>query len=181
MALAACDNTSVRETMGLNRQPPDEFRVVSRPPLTMPPDFNLRPPLDAVTDPSPQPRDDAQQLLLGSDSVLLPGSAITAVAPVGEYSLPTDADTVFLQKAGAQTADPNIRAALIEEAERYLPSERNLIDDLNDPIPSEPVVNAEEEAERLRKNKTEGASVTQGETPMIEPTDKGPLGRLLGR
>ena len=42
MALAAC--SSIREDLGLGRSPPDEFAVIDRPPLSMPPDFGLRPP-----------------------------------------------------------------------------------------------------------------------------------------
>ncbi|KJS38300.1 MAG: hypothetical protein VR70_10355, partial [Rhodospirillaceae bacterium BRH_c57] len=41
--LSGCGG-GVKETLGLNRQAPDEFQVVSRPPLAIPPEFKLRPP-----------------------------------------------------------------------------------------------------------------------------------------
>ena len=34
----------MREQLGLNKSSPDEFKVVSRAPLSIPPEFNLRPP-----------------------------------------------------------------------------------------------------------------------------------------
>jgi hypothetical protein len=42
VVLTACGGA--REKFGLDKPPPDEFRVQSRAPLSMPPDINLRPP-----------------------------------------------------------------------------------------------------------------------------------------
>ena len=42
LTLAACEN--LKDTLGWNKQSPDEFVVVTRAPLTLPPDFSLRPP-----------------------------------------------------------------------------------------------------------------------------------------
>ena len=42
-ALAGCSG-SVQESLGLGKRQPDEFQVVRRAPLVLPPDFNLRPP-----------------------------------------------------------------------------------------------------------------------------------------
>jgi hypothetical protein len=43
-ALLITGCTDLKKAIGLERTPPDEFAVESRAPLTMPPDFNLRPP-----------------------------------------------------------------------------------------------------------------------------------------
>ena len=48
IALAACDSNTVKDTLGLERTAPDEYRVVSRPPLSVPPDFTMRPPTTAT-------------------------------------------------------------------------------------------------------------------------------------
>ena len=42
LSLAGCD--SVRSALGMDRRVPDETQVVSHPALTLPPDYNLRPP-----------------------------------------------------------------------------------------------------------------------------------------
>jgi hypothetical protein len=47
--LSGCD--SVRQVVGLDRRGPDEFAVESRAPLTIPPDFELRPPAPGASRP----------------------------------------------------------------------------------------------------------------------------------
>jgi hypothetical protein len=44
--LTGCDG--VRNALGMERHIPDETKVVSRPPLTLPPEFDLRPPGSAT-------------------------------------------------------------------------------------------------------------------------------------
>src|SRR5690606_22851603 len=82
----------------------------------------------------------------------------------------TDGESVLLYHAGAREADPNIRPVVDRETQ--------LMRDRNKPVaqklfgiggsPSEPVVDAEAEAERLRQNMEEGKPVTEGETPSAE-------------
>jgi hypothetical protein len=38
-SLTACGNNDVRSTLGLKKSAPDEFRVISNPPLSLPPEF----------------------------------------------------------------------------------------------------------------------------------------------
>ena len=47
--LSGCD--SIRQMVGLDRRGPDEFAVESRAPLTIPPDFELRPPAPGASRP----------------------------------------------------------------------------------------------------------------------------------
>jgi len=42
LSLAACD--TLRSVAGNDKQPPDEFAVVTKAPLIIPPDYNLHPP-----------------------------------------------------------------------------------------------------------------------------------------
>ena len=42
LVLAGCD--TIRSAIGLERHVPDETKVVAHPPLTLPPDYSLRPP-----------------------------------------------------------------------------------------------------------------------------------------
>jgi hypothetical protein len=44
LVLAGCQDGDVSRTFGLNRDAPDEFQVTTQVPLSMPPDFTLRPP-----------------------------------------------------------------------------------------------------------------------------------------
>jgi hypothetical protein len=51
--------TDLRRSIGLEKTSPDEFAVESRAPLTMPPDFELRPPQPGAA--RPQEKSSAQQ------------------------------------------------------------------------------------------------------------------------
>lgn len=49
--LCGCSSSSLSRAFGLTRDAPDEFTVVTRAPLSMPPDFSLRPPEPGVARP----------------------------------------------------------------------------------------------------------------------------------
>jgi hypothetical protein len=58
-ALMISGCSDLKKAIGLDRAPPDEFAVESRAPLTMPPDFDLRPPQPGAT--RPQEKSSGQQ------------------------------------------------------------------------------------------------------------------------
>ncbi len=61
---------SVREELGLTKQAPDEFSVVTKAPLILPPDYALRPPEPGAPRPQElQPQQQAQRALLRSGNV----------------------------------------------------------------------------------------------------------------
>jgi len=96
--LAGCQST--RQALGMTKVTPDEFRVVTKAPLVVPPDFSLRPP--APGEPRPQelqPESAARNALLGQRE----GEARSA----GEQML--------VAKAGADKADPLIRYVVDDE------------------------------------------------------------------
>lgn len=99
VALAGCDAT-VQETLGLGKRQPDEFQIVRRQPLIVPPDSTLRPPRPG----EPGPLDvstsaQARELLTGTASRASGES-------VGERALLTRLDG---------PVDPDIRRKLLEE------------------------------------------------------------------
>lgn len=103
LALVGCD--SLRDEAGLTKQPPDEFAVTTKAPLIIPPDFKLRPPSPGAaplnqTDPT----DAAEAAMFTSDD-----PNVVAAQMKGNYS-PTE--RLLLAHAGAQNADPGIRAEL---------------------------------------------------------------------
>jgi hypothetical protein len=161
LALNACEGA--KEQLGLEKKAPDEFAVVKRAPLAMPPDYDLRPPQPGAPRPQEQATSaQARQAIFGSESV-----PQAVQVPVG------DAEGSILQQAGAAYADPTIRQKLNQEASELVdynkPVARRLFGIGGDADePSATVVDAPEEAERLKKNMEEGKPVTEGETPSIE-------------
>ena len=96
--LAGCDTAS--KAFGLSKVTPDEFRVVTKAPLTLPPDYSLRPP--APGEPRPQelqPESAARQALEGTR----------------EADVRSDGEKLFVQRAGADRADPLVRYVVDDE------------------------------------------------------------------
>ena len=95
VAVTACSNNPLA-----NRNAPDEFAILTKPPLTVPPDFALQPPKPGETRPQElSTTERTQQLLLGD----------TSFAP------PSNGELALIQAAGAVEVDPSIRAILAAE------------------------------------------------------------------
>jgi hypothetical protein len=98
LALGAC--SSVRSGMGMNKITPDEFLTVSTAPLTVPPEYGLRPP--SPGQPRPQelaPESAARQILLGQRQ------AVTR----------SDGELRIVTLAGGDRADPLARYVVDDE------------------------------------------------------------------
>lgn len=97
-ALGAC--SGLRTGVGLNRITPDEFLTVSTAPLTVPPEYGLRPP--APGQPRPQelaPESAARQILLGQRQ------AVTR----------SEGEQQLVAQAGGDRADPLARYVVDDE------------------------------------------------------------------
>jgi hypothetical protein len=103
LALGGC--SSMEQTFGIGKRSPDEFTVVRRAPLVVPPDATLRPP-----DPGAPPTAEvptsvaAREVLLGSGAASVPASDATQSA--AEKAIVGDAKV---------TALPNIRTVITQE------------------------------------------------------------------
>ncbi len=91
---------TVGDAFGQNKNAPDEFRVVTKAPLVVPPEYALRPP--APGEPRPmelQPESAAEQALIGER----------------EAADRDDAEKLLVAKAGAEHADPLIRYVIDDQ------------------------------------------------------------------
>ncbi|MBS0361264.1 MAG: DUF3035 domain-containing protein [Proteobacteria bacterium] len=96
--LAGCAST--RNALGMNKVTPDEFRVVTKAPLVVPPDFALRPPAPGKPRPQElQPESAARTALLGQQ----------------EGEARSEGEKLLVAKAGAEKADPLIRYVVDDE------------------------------------------------------------------
>lgn len=93
-SVVASGCSSVQRSMGMTRTAPDEFRVVTRAPLTLPPDYSLRPPRPGEARPQElDPSTEARTALFGDD--------VGRAASAGERAL--------VSNAGATTVDSEVR------------------------------------------------------------------------
>jgi hypothetical protein len=167
LGVSGCEST--RETFGLNKQSPDEFAVVSRAPLSLPPDFTMRVPEPGAARPQTgSTTDQARRILVGDDPNQVKRD-ITATGSKGQVAL--------LSASGAQYADPEIRSTVDRETSIFISESEGVIDDLlfwqekQDPSS---VVDPQAEAKRIRDQQALGNSVSGGgDTPVIERKQKG--------
>ena len=183
-AVAGCSST--KEMLGLTKRSPDEFQVVSRAPLSMPPDYSLRPPTPGA--PRPQEgttRDQAQGIVTGyadrSTSTLQPDQ-IPSIGEGEQTSTESAGESAFLQSASLTGIDPNIRKLVDQETVADQDASQSFLDDLvfwRAPEPYGQVVDPVAEQKRLQENQALGQPTDTGETPIIERKKKGLLEGLF--
>ena len=99
-ALGTAGCSAAGKALGVSKVTPDEFRVVARAPLVVPPDYSLRPP--APGEPRPQellPESQARAALLGQQAAVQR----------------TQGENLLVAKAGGDKADPLIRYVVDDE------------------------------------------------------------------
>lgn len=160
LLLAGCGN--VKKELGLSRSAPDEFTVMHRAPLSMPPDYALRPPQPGA----PRPQDAVVEEQ--AKAAVFGENAGTSMASTGS------SDEALLRSAGADQADERIRQQVDRETASLPAKQKTVPEKLlgwTKSKPAEPaatIVDAEKEAARLHKAQVEGKAPTEGETPTKE-------------
>src|SRR5665213_3418908 len=98
MGLSGCQSTA--SALGMTKVVPDEFRVVTKAPLTVPPDYSLRPPTPGEPRPQElQPESAARTALLGQRAA----------------EQRSQGEKLLVAKAGADKADPLVRYVVDDE------------------------------------------------------------------
>jgi hypothetical protein len=165
LALSACGGDDLTRTFGLTRDAPDEFRVTTRAPLSMPPDYTLRPPRPGATRPQELP------LATQAEATLVPEAALGTAA-----GSQTPGQSALLSAAGPNV-NGDIRTKVDSEAQLDRPSQ-SFTDRLmfwRDAPPPGTVVDATKESRRLRENAALGQNNQVGDTPVIQPKPTGLL------
>ena len=179
--LAACARGSVQNALGLGKRAPDEFAVVSRAPLVVPPDFDLRPPRPG----EPRPMvgtagDQARAALLGQAPLASGGLPARAGEELGGAA--STGQQALLTQAGGNGIDPDVRRRIAEENQSLAAVEQAMFTRLlkwREPDTLGAVVDAPAEAERLLANRSSGQPVTAGDTPTVVQRRQSPLGALV--
>ena len=164
VGLGGCQSTS--KALGMNKVTPDEFRVVTKAPLIVPPDFSLRPPAPG----EPRPEE------------LQPGSAQRAAYQAKAASANrTPGEEALAQRAGAAASNPLIRFVIDDEFGDIAHKEKSFADRVmfwrgdNTGQPQQPQldpnqtgeqIDAQAEEERLR-------ALTGGKAVIISRQEQG--------
>ncbi|MFL2769514.1 MAG: DUF3035 domain-containing protein [Rhodospirillaceae bacterium] len=165
--LSGCDDT--RRALGIDKSLPDEFAVVRRAPLVMPPDYNLRPPAPGSERPQEgTTAEQARNTLIGRNR--LDGYRLRGFSP-GEIEL--------LDQAGADLISPGIRDMLDRETSAFAKESDSFTDRLvfwssNGQLgtPLDPAA----EQKRLNENQALGKAANEGPIPVISKGGSALLG-----
>jgi len=169
LLLAGCDGNKLSRTFGLTRDAPDEYTVTTRAPLSMPPDYNLRPPSPGT--PRPQEQSERQQ----AQEALVPQLALGA--PQGGAS---PGQAALLEQTGP-AAPADIRRRVDAEANRAS-SDETFIDKVlywRKPDTMHAQVDPQKESARLRSNAALGEGPDIGDTPIIREKKEGWFTKLF--
>src|SRR5689334_21594301 len=160
MALGGC---SAFENIGGGKKvSPDEFKIVSHSPLTMPPNAELRPPRPG--EPRPQettPSDQAKEALSPTMAARVQQRGPGAPPPTpraGDAS-----ETALIAKASVGGVDPNIRAQVNRDTRRIAEENTSFIDSLifwQDKPPPGTIIDPVREQQRLRDAQASGTPST---------------------
>lgn len=164
-----------RDALGYDKDPPDEFQVVARAPLALPPNYDLRPPDPGAERPQElSPTDSAAERILGRRATPAavgrqPGPTVQA-APRAPVTVQSSGAAALRDQLQLDQAEPNIRQIVNRETASFVYETEYPIDRLlfwkDKPEPGI-VVDAEKESQRLRENAALGKPVGTGETPTI--------------
>lgn len=163
LLVTGCSET--RQAFGFGRHTPDEFTVVKRAPLSLPPGYDLRPPEPGAE----RPQDTDVKIQAQKD---LLGGAVQKKTTTGKSS---SAEMLFLEKAGATDASGDVRQQLDRETAQLTQENDNFVNRLLDKGNLESTVDPMGEAKRLRDNKQSGAAPTEGDVPVMIQRKRGLL------
>ena len=157
---------------------PDEFAVVSRAPLAIPPDYSLRPP-----QPGAAPSQEVAAQDRAKEAIFRAGAQQASLPPAAAQRSPGEG--AFLAAAGAPKADPEIRQHVADDTALTPEDQKGFVDKLlfwrkSGPPDTDQVIDPAKEADRIKQAQAAGAPVapdasgtasqtaTQQPTPTIE-------------
>jgi Protein of unknown function (DUF3035) len=173
LMLAACARGTVQDALGIGKRSPDEFAVVSRAPLILPPDYGLRPPAPGESRPGVDtPRERVRATLTGEQlrQPAAPGQEVVAAAFDERVEAASSGERALVAQATTAPVDPEIRRKIAEENMQLAQVEAELFTRLvkwNQPETLSVAVDPVAETERLRANRAAGKPPTEGDSPVI--------------
>lgn len=161
---------TVKKTVTREKRAPDEFAVYSRAPLSVPPEFALRPPEPGAERPQAvSAKESAQDALFTSTRAGKGGARPKPQLPPAMANASPGVQAL-LRQTGALTAEPSIRAIVNRETSILAEDDKTLADRIMFwGVPNEhgEAVDAQKETQRIRETQALGKPITEGDTPTI--------------
>jgi hypothetical protein len=185
--LTGCD--SVSTLMG-GKSSPDEFSVYSRAPLSIPPEFKLRPPSPGAARPQEvEPREQAEKIIWGKDQQVSAGNFLSRSGNqrggnVQRSTQPlSPGEKALVVQSGADKADPEIRAIVNRESVVPIAGSKTIANKVlfwRDAKKEVSIIDPGKENKRIRDKQAAGKPITSEGVPVIDQEiDRGFLDKLL--
>jgi len=160
--LTSCTN-SMKRNLGLVREVPDEFKVISQPDLSIPPEFDLVPPaypIDAYDFNTPPKTSE------------------------GAVSVLSDSDMDLIKSLNLPTKELNIRTEIYNGQKHEDYTNNGIVNSVKNigkkSDSATEVINPVEENKRIQKNLKENKPITEGEVNTYKK-DKSTLDKIFGK
>jgi hypothetical protein len=171
LPLGACSG-SLADKLGMGKRAPDEFAVVARQPLIVPPDFDLRP---------PQPGAERPVVARPSDRAYLSLTRQPLEDTTGELGVDTGAAAPVEGQAAAATTQRQVIAGS-SRGQSALLAQINAVPtdpEIREKLAAESGVAAVDRALLIRLMQEEPASAGAGQSQTVVHREQRPLGDLV--
>ncbi len=167
--VSGCEET--KRALGQTKEGPDEFAVYQRAPLSLPPEYGLKPPTPGADRPQAvNPRDRAIQALGSTGRA--PGRQVGSSNDTSSLS---PGERSVLQLTGATNADPSIRTQVNRETRVMATESTSFTDKIAFWQKTQQfgtTVDPSKEAKRIRENQALGKPLNRGDIPIIQRKKK---------
>jgi len=160
--LSGCE--SARKAFSSDKTAPDEFAVFSRPPLSLPPQYKLRPPKPGAAFQRGDLTSTIAKRAILSQAVKTQAAQLPPKGSPGVIAL--------LRNTGGLNATSDIRATINEESSILSTQDQRFVDKLifwvDEKNEGATVVDAKKEQKRIQKTQALGQPITEGKTPDVK-------------
>ena len=170
-------NSAVKDKLGLTRNAPDEFKVISNPSLSVPPDFRLQKPGSYSPDLVKKKEENNKDIIFKSKDTIINQST-------------TKGDQMMKEMFGSSASDAEAKALIDKENKSAVNKEKSFFEKISDfsegkkdEDTTDPVVDPLAERNRILEAKKSGKTIEGSESAIKEekPENKGLINKILGQ
>ena len=123
MSLLSGCGSELSDVLGTNKLPPDEFTILTKPPLIVPPEYNLRPPAEGEIRPNvQQPNRQLQSILFGqnkTDDFSSSEISLMTGSDVAE-AIPNIKEVLDSEMRDVEVVSPNLESQVLNSTSEVL-------------------------------------------------------------
>ena len=123
LSLISGCGSELSDVLGTNKLPPDEFTILTKPPLIVPPEYNLRPPAEGEIRPNvQQPNRQLQSILFGqnkTDDFSSSEISLMTGSDVAE-AIPNIKEVLDSEMRDVEVASPNLESQVLNSTSEVL-------------------------------------------------------------